>query len=223
MKKISLFLFALFTFNFQLLTFNSFSQGGASINSTGAAADNSAMLDISSTNQGMRIPRVKLLSTTDITTISNPVNSLLVFDSIPAGNITSAGFYYWDTTATPDQWVKLATGSGNAWQTTGNAGIDSTTNFIGTTETSGSHPLSFKTSNVDRMIISSTGNVGIGTTAPGQKLTITGAVEIGTTTTPTTGAIRWNSTTNDFEGYDGIRWMSLTGLQNRTFSYTNDD
>ncbi|NTW31813.1 MAG: hypothetical protein HGB12_04180, partial [Bacteroidetes bacterium] len=49
-----------FTFHFLLFTFHSFSQGAA-INSTGAAADNSAMLDISSTNQGIRIPRVKLL------------------------------------------------------------------------------------------------------------------------------------------------------------------
>ena len=28
---------------------------------------------------------------------------------------------------------------------------------------------------------------------------------------PQEGAIRFNTTTNDFEGYDGIRWKSLTG------------
>ncbi|NTW32377.1 MAG: hypothetical protein HGB12_07100, partial [Bacteroidetes bacterium] len=161
-----------FTFCFSLSTFYLLAQnGGAAINATGAAADNSAMLDVSSTNQGMRIPRVKLLSTTDVTTIQNPVNSLLVFDSLPAGNITSAGFYYWDTTATPDQWVKLATGSGNAWQTIGNTGTNSGTNFLGTTNNAS---LGFRTNNTKRMIIDSLGNVGIGTTNPGQKVTIAG-------------------------------------------------
>ncbi|NTW34050.1 MAG: hypothetical protein HGB12_15780, partial [Bacteroidetes bacterium] len=150
-----------FTFHFSLFTFQSFSQGAA-INSTGAAAENSAMLDISSTNQGIRIPRVKLLSTTDITTIQNPVNSLLVFDSISAGDITTAGYYYWDTTATPDKWVKLLT-SGTGWQLNGNTGTNSGAKFLGTTD---NFSLGFRTNNNKRMIIDSLGNVGIGITNP---------------------------------------------------------
>ncbi|NTW31702.1 MAG: tail fiber domain-containing protein [Bacteroidetes bacterium] len=156
------------TFNFLLSTFNSHSQnGGAAINSTGAAADNSAMLDISSTNQGIRIPRVKLLSTTDLTTIQNPVNSLLVYDSLPAGDITVAGYYYWDTTATPDHWTKLATGAN--WQLTGNAGTTAETNFIGTTD---NKDFVFKTNNTEWARITSGGNVGIGATSPTYKLSI---------------------------------------------------
>lgn len=62
--------------------------------------------------------------------------------------------------------------------------------------------------------------VGIGTAAPSQKLTVDGAVQIGTTSTNTSGTMRWNTTTNDFEGFDGVRWWSLTGMQERTMMYT---
>lgn len=66
------------------------------------------------------------------------------------------------------------------------------------------------------------GNVGIGVAAPTQKLDVEGAIEIGDAATPTTGAIRWNPATKDFEGYDGARWNSLTGAHERTLIYTGD-
>ncbi|NTW31442.1 MAG: hypothetical protein HGB12_02245 [Bacteroidetes bacterium] len=51
-------LYAFLAFNFFILfTFNCFSQGVA-INVTGSSADNSAILDLSSTTQGMLIPRM---------------------------------------------------------------------------------------------------------------------------------------------------------------------
>ncbi len=59
------------------------------------------------------------------------------------------------------------------------------------------------------------GKVGIGTTAPGEKLDVngsikaTGRIKIGDNVdTPTAGTIRWSGT--DFEGYTGIAWKSLT-------------
>ncbi|NTW33808.1 MAG: hypothetical protein HGB12_14510, partial [Bacteroidetes bacterium] len=145
--------------------FHCFAQGAA-INSTGAAANNSAMLDVSSTNQGIRIPRVKLLSTTDVTTILNPTNSLLVFDSLAAGDITTPGFFYWDASNT--KWVKLLT-TGTGWQLTGNSGTDSTANFIGTTD---SRPLVIKTNNTEKIRVMANGNVGIGTTNPNYKFQV---------------------------------------------------
>ncbi len=51
-------------------------------------------------------------------------------------------------------------GSSAAWDLNGNAGTSATTNFIGTTDAQG---LSFKTNNVQRLLISADGNVGIGT------------------------------------------------------------
>ncbi len=57
----------------------------------------SAALEIQSPNKGLLIPRVELLSVSDINTVPNPVKGLLVFndnDNISGG--TGAGFYYWD-------------------------------------------------------------------------------------------------------------------------------
>ena len=62
-----------------------------------------------------------------------------------------------------------------------------------------------------RLTISAGGNVGIGFQNPLQKLEVNGKLKIGNdATTPTAGTIRFNTTTNDFEGYDGTQWKSLT-------------
>ncbi|NTW31595.1 MAG: hypothetical protein HGB12_03050 [Bacteroidetes bacterium] len=105
-------MYALFAFNFLLSTFNCMAQiGGAAINTTGDAAASSAMLDVGSTNQGMLIPRVALTSTNDVSTISNPANSLLIYNTASAGaspdNIIP-GFYYYDTALT--KWIPFTTG-----------------------------------------------------------------------------------------------------------------
>ncbi len=56
----------------------------------------------------------------------------------------------------------LTTSSSNAWALVGNSNIVSGTSFIGTTN---NKSMRFRTNNVQRMIIDSTGNVGIGTSA----------------------------------------------------------
>ena len=52
------------------------------------------------------------------------------------------------------------------------------------------------------------GNFGIGTSMPAEQLTVSGAINIGTTTNTNAGSIRWTGT--DFEGYDGLSWVPLT-------------
>jgi hypothetical protein len=52
----------------------------------------------------------------------------------------------------------------NIWSTYGNVGTSFAANFMGTTDNTG---LRFRTSNVERMIIDSMGNIGIGTATPG--------------------------------------------------------
>ncbi|NTW32871.1 MAG: hypothetical protein HGB12_09635 [Bacteroidetes bacterium] len=199
-------IYVLLTFNFiTLQTFNSFSQGGAAINTSGAAAVSSAMLDVSSTNQGMRIPRVALTSITSASPVTNPVNSLLVYDSATVSGVNgvSPGYYYWDTTSTPDKWVKLladVSGS-NGWLTNGNAGTDSTVNFIGTTD---SKPLVIKTGGAEKMRIMANGKVGIGTTNPGAKFDVSnGNAQIG-------GTLR-------ITGFDQPVFSSGVGLEIRYF------
>jgi hypothetical protein len=86
----------------------------------------SSALDITSTNKGLLIPRVALISTSDVATIASPVTSLLVYNS----GFLPNGYYYWNGTL----WVLLATGNNAGWSLTGNSGTNPANNFIGTTD-----------------------------------------------------------------------------------------
>ncbi|WP_264522236.1 complement C1q domain-containing protein [Flavobacterium sp. N1994] len=86
----------------------------------------SSMLDITSTNSGLLIPRVALTSVSDVTTIASPVTSLLVYNS----GFSPNGYYYWNGTI----WVQLATVNNTNWSLTGNSGTSAATNFLGTTD-----------------------------------------------------------------------------------------
>jgi hypothetical protein len=88
--------------------------------------DLSSMLDITSTNSGLLIPRIPLTSISDVTTIASPITSLLVYNSGFAPN----GYYYWNGTI----WVQLAVGTNTDWSITGNTGTNPATNFFGTTD-----------------------------------------------------------------------------------------
>ncbi len=114
---------------------------GVNINREGVAAsiginvpapDNSAVLELSATNKGFLPPRITLKSTTDNTTITNPATGLLVYNTATAGTgvaTVTPGYYYWNGA----KWSILAS-SDNAWNTSGNSGTSSETNFIGTTD-----------------------------------------------------------------------------------------
>jgi hypothetical protein len=72
-------------------------------------------------------------------------------------------------------------------------------------------------------------NVGIGTADPVAKLDVAGEVKIGNTTNanPAPGTMRWNADKNDFEGYNGKAWVSLTGGKNgwgnqHSYSHENE-
>jgi hypothetical protein len=77
-----------------------------SINTTGANPSSSAMLDISSSNKGLLIPRVALQSTADNTTIPYPATSLLVYNT-NAGILGGTGFFYNKGTTVAPHWVSL--------------------------------------------------------------------------------------------------------------------
>ncbi len=61
------------------------------------------------------------------------------------------------------------------WSLTGNAGIDATTNFVGTTD---NKPLVLRTNNVERMRLTSGGKIGIGTKTPAAYLHLFGTMQI---------------------------------------------
>lgn len=103
----------------------------------------SSLLDLSSNNKGLLVPRVNLISETDVVTIINPATSLLIYNTnntLPDGE----GHYFWNGS----KWSKLATRSNLAnlaWGIGGNAGTSTATDFIGTTD---DKALVFKTNNI---------------------------------------------------------------------------
>jgi len=110
---------------------------GAAINTTGTAADNSAILDVSSSTQGMLVPRLALTSTTSQSPITaTPANSLLVYNTATTGDVTP-GYYYWDSGSS--SWVRLTTGIGPTGPTgpAGNNGTAGSTGPTGPTGTDG--------------------------------------------------------------------------------------
>ncbi|HBD25485.1 hypothetical protein [Flavobacterium sp.] len=108
-------------------------------------------LDITSTNDGLLIPRI-VLTATNVATVTTPTESELVYNtatSAPGPNQVTPGFYYWNGTL----WVRVATGTSNDWALTGNSGTTPGTNYIGTSD---AQDLRIKTGGNDRLNISNT-------------------------------------------------------------------
>lgn len=96
------------------------------INETGAAAANSAILDVNSTNKGVLVPRVALTARNNNAPIGAGIeNSLLVYNTATSGtapNNVTPGYYYWDGA----QWVRLSTTSGTVTAVTAENGLTAT-------------------------------------------------------------------------------------------------
>jgi hypothetical protein len=143
MKKILIFALAL------LLHFNTTAQVGV-----GTSIPDGA-LDVSSSNDGLLLPRISLTAT-NVATVITPTISELVYNTATSAvgpNQVTPGFYYWNGTL----WVRLATGSTNDWALTGNSGTTPGTNFLGTTD---AQDLRIKTGGNDRLnILNSNGQL----------------------------------------------------------------
>lgn len=116
--------------------------------------DAGSVLDITSTDKGILIPRVALTSRDNLAPVTGSATTgLMVFNTNTVGttepNAVSPGFYYWDNNAL--LWMRVATGGEvtKDWSVTGN-GDNSPTDFLGTTNASN---LVFKTNNTERMVI----------------------------------------------------------------------
>jgi hypothetical protein len=72
------------------------------------------------------------------------------FTNSIAANITSLDTASWNA-------------AGNDWKLTGNAGTNASTNFVGTTD---ARDLVFRTNNSEKIRVTSSGNIGIGTASP---------------------------------------------------------
>ena len=94
------------------------------VNNDASVPDNSAMLDIKSGTKGLLIPR---MNSAAVNAIVNPAKGLLVLDTTKNQLMVNMG-----NAAVPN-WQTIVASSG--WSLTGNSGIDSATNFIGTLNT----------------------------------------------------------------------------------------
>jgi trimeric autotransporter adhesin len=108
----------------------------------------SSQLEISSTTKGLLIPR---MSTTAITSVSNPAKGLMVYDSTQNQLLVNMG-----TSGIPS-WQTVVAKSG--WALNGNNGTNASTHFIGTTD---NQSLIFKINNGYAGKIDAGGSVAIG-------------------------------------------------------------
>lgn len=136
------------------------------ISAVGSPAKSSAGLDIDFPDKGLLIPRISLISTTDILTVPNPEPSLLIYNNNSNMVGGGLGFWFWDGVT----WKQLNTGKagGTGWLTTGNAGLTAA-DFLGTLDNA---PLSFYTNNSERLRINANGYFGVGTSNPQRKVHI---------------------------------------------------
>ncbi len=155
----------------------------------------SAMLDITSTNKGLLVPRVALTATNVAAPVTTPATSLLIYNTATAGtapNNVVPGFYYWNGT----QWVSLLinnNGDSKSWLTTGNAGTVDGTHFIGTTD---NVPLNFRINNQKAGRIDGTlRNVFLGRLTGNANTTGTDNVFMGDSAGNSNTGGRWNTAT----------------------------
>lgn len=175
-----------------------FSQVGIGTNTP----DNSAKLEVNSTNKGFLPPRVSLTGTNDSATISSPANGLLVYNTATAGtspNNVVPGYYYYNGTS----WTKLSNATDNAANVTGivpvaNGGTGTSNGSI-----TGTSALAFSAGGTNQNITLTpsgsgktilNGNVGIGTSTP------TTSLEVGNAAGTISGEIVLNPQNNSNEG-----------------------
>ena len=120
------------------------------INTDGSVPDASSMLDIASTTKGFLAPR---MTTTQQNAIALPAKGLLIY------NTTDNTFKVNTGTSGAPVWTTLSTTS-SSWLLTGNSGTSTSTNFLGTTDNVN---LNFRTNNLQRMVIDTSGRFGLGT------------------------------------------------------------
>lgn len=236
MKRNNKFAFAVLA-ALMIFSFNRiYAQGGAAINATGTPADPSAALDISSTNQGILIPRMTLAQRQ---LISNPAVGLMIYQTDDV-----KGFWYFDGTS----WMQSIGPAGPAGAT-GATGADGVTGPMGPTgliangTAAGNTPYWDGTQWVvnSSNIYNNGGPIGIGTITPDasakldvssttQGILLPRMTEVQRTaiTPAATGLIVYQTdgTTPGFYYYDGSAWTALggggTGTADPTLLYTVD-
>ena len=122
-----------------------------SVNITGAVANASSILDISSNTKGLLVPR---MTKVEKNAIASPANGLLIYQTSP----DSIGFHYYES----GSWIWLSASifqNAQVWKLTGNLSTVDGTNFIGTTD---DIPFNFRVNNQRSGRIASSGETFLG-------------------------------------------------------------
>lgn len=191
----------------------------------------SSVLELKAIDKGVLVPR---MTTAQRLVISNPAESLLVYDTdLECFYFVRSGAWYTMcpagyTGATGITGSTGSTGATGAIGVTGATGVNGTMGINGTTGSTGvTGPVGCNTANY---VIKSTGasagcgiiydngtNIGINTTSPGVSVQINTtdgiAVPTGTTaqrpSAPPAGTIRYNTTLGTTEVYTGTCWQNI--------------
>jgi len=141
----------------------------------------SAVLDITSTNKGLLIPR---MTTANIAAVSNPAKGLLVYDSIKNELVANMG-----TPVSPN-WQSIA-GSGG-WGLSGNSGTNAGNHFIGTTD---NVALVFRVNNLQagKIEVGNSGSTSLGWESAKAITTATYNTAIGTQALTSNAAANFNT------------------------------
>lgn len=119
------------------------------VGSNPSQINKSSILELESTRQGLLLPRIPGANLTAAPLNAAPDGMIIYVTDSASLFIRKYG-----------QWQRMSADSVNSWNITGNAGMDSTKNFLGTTD---QQPLIFKTGNTERMRFTAGGSITMGT------------------------------------------------------------
>jgi hypothetical protein len=133
--------------------------------------DSASLLELESTNKGFVLPRVSLVDLGSPFPLSSRLlTGTLVYNINPLmKNGEGAGVYLWRG----GSWGLVTAQSLNvgSWSIGGNLGLSLLTSFIGTLD---SIDFGIRTDGLERMRVLASGNVGIGTSTPTERLSVLG-------------------------------------------------
>ena len=128
--------------------------------------ENTSLLELRSSSKGILIPR---MLRSQRVSIASPADGLLVYQTDSSGT-DNRGFWYYSTYDAA--WHNMGSPPViSSWNLTGNAAIDTNSNFLGTTT---SFPIIIKTNNIEIARFLANGNMGIGTGTAAEKLDVKG-------------------------------------------------
>ncbi len=163
-----------------------------------------ALLELESSSKGLLLPR---MTTAQVATMTTPPDGMMIFNTDSTCICVRRG----------GVWRSLcAEGDGQPWSTTGNSNTNPAQNFVGTKD---NQSLVFRTNNAEVMRILTSGNIGIGTTTPTNKLHIVSSNNPLRLEGLQDGAVTDSVMTVDGTGV--VRMMKMTDVGANAFTANN--